>query len=334
MYKIAVIPGDGIGVEVIREGLKILNYLNNSLHMGLLFDTKDWGAEKWLNEGVGIPANGINDLRSNYNAIYFGALGDPRIPNMEHGRDILLKLRFELDLYANIRPCNLINSKFCPLKKSDNIDFTVIRENTEDLYVGIGGRFKIGTIHEISIDESIHTKHGVERIIKYAFNFALKNNKTKVTLGDKSNAIIYSGSLWQETFWNVAKEYPSIKAEHMFVDVLAMKLVEEPSNFDIIVTSNVFGDILTDLGSAIIGGLGLACSSSIGSQSIGLFEPIHGSAPDIAGKNIANPIAAILTASEMLKFLNYHKEAQLINKSIKHICNNLKVLTHDFMFSS
>lgn len=305
--EIAVIAGDGIGQEVIPEGLELLHLLNNKLDLGLDFQLKDWGAEKWVTEGIGLPKGAIEELKDRCSAIYFGALGDPRIPDMAHGREILLGLRFGLDLYANVRPICLLRDDLSPLrnKKCDDIDFIVVRENTEDSYVSIGGNFKKGTEDEVAIDESIHTRKGVERVVRFAFQLASRRTKKRLTLGDKSNAIRFGGSLWQRTFKEVAAEFPQVVTDHLFVDVIAMEMVRTPERFDVIVTSNLFGDILTDLGAAISGGLGIASSANLHPGKIGLFEPIHGSAPDIAGKGIANPMAAMLTAGSMLDYLGY-----------------------------
>jgi len=321
---IAVVPGDGIGPEVLAEGIQLLQDIDRILALGLTFDTKDWGAEKWLREKVGLPQGALGDLSANYDAIYFGALGDPRIPDMAHGRDILLGMRFGLDLYANVRPIKLMHEKLNVLsnKKMSDVDFVVVRENTEDCYVSMGGNFKTGTPDEVSIDESIHTRKGVERVIRFAFELASQRPKKKLTLGDKSNAVRFGGSLWQRTFKDIAKEFPHIKTDHLFVDVMAMEMVRAPERFDVIVTSNLFGDILTDLGAAISGGLGLARSSNLHKGKIGLFEPIHGSAPDIAGKGIANPMAAILTAGTLLRYLGCEQAEAAVEQAVSQAIDN------------
>ncbi len=302
--RIAVVPGDGIGPEVIAVGLQLLEAINHHLQLNLEVVMKDWGATLWLQEGIGLPAGALDDLSANYDAIYFGALGDPRIPDMAHGKEILLGIRQGLDLFVNMRPVKLLDESLGILKNKQKIDFVVMRENTEDLYTFIGGNFKKGTMDEVAIDQSVHTRKGVERIIRYAFEYAQENKCQKVTLGDKSNAISFGGSLWQRVFKEVSREYPSIKADHLFVDVMAMEMVCHPGRFDVIVTSNLFGDILTDLGAGLVGGLGMSASANIYPGKIGLFEPVHGSAPDIAGKKQANPIAALLTAGMMLDFLS------------------------------
>lgn len=316
--RIAVVPGDGIGPEVISQGLMLLRSVDEILNLNLTFDMKDWGADLWLREKVGLPQGALDDIKDNYDAIYFGALGDPRIPDMAHGREILLGMRFGLDLYANVRPIKLLHEKLGVLshKKQSDIDFVVVRENTEDCYVSMGGNFKSGSSEEVAIDESIHTRKGVERVIRFAFDLAQRRDKKRITLGDKSNAVRFGGALWQRTFKEVAREFPQIKADHLFVDVMAMEMVRTPERFDVIVTSNLFGDILTDLGAAISGGLGVARSSNLHPGLIGLFEPIHGSAPDIAGRGIANPMAAMLTAGSMLTYLGCASVEPAVEKAI------------------
>lgn len=310
--KICVISGDGIGPEVTAVGCAILDKLNQKYELGLELIEKDWGANKWLEEGVGLPEGALDDLRSNYDAIYFGALGDPRIPDMAHGREILLGMRFGLDLYANVRP----------VSNRNDINLTIIRENTEDSYTSIGGNFKQGTVDEVAIDESIHTYKGVRRIIEYAFEYAVSKNRSHVTLGDKANAIRYGGSLWQRVFKEMAAKYPNIQTSHRYVDVLAMELVMKPQAFDVIVTSNLFGDILSDLGAGLVGGIGLAASANLHPGSIGLFEPVHGSAPDIAGQGIANPLAAAMTAGMMLEYLGAKQAAKDIQTAASRCLQN------------
>jgi 3-isopropylmalate dehydrogenase len=328
--RIAVIPGDGIGPEVIHEGIRLLKSLDAVYSLGLEFDWKDWGAERWLKDKVGLPKGALEELQSQYQAIFFGALGDPRIPDMAHGREILLGMRFGLDLYANIRPCVCLHDRLSPLKNkgAKDINFVVFRENTEDLYLALGGVHKENTPDEVTQDISIHTRKGVERIIRFAFEFALKNNRRKVTVVDKNNAVRYGGSLWKRVFAEVKKEYPTIESDHLFVDVAALEMVRNPQRLDVVVTSNLFGDILTDLGAALVGGLGLAASGSVHPGKIGLFEPIHGSAPDIVGKGIANPLATFQTAAMMLEFLQLSQPAQMIWKAVA-ACVNEGPLTPD-----
>ncbi len=306
--KIAVIPGDGIGPEVIAEGAPVLEQLGFELtHFG-------WGANKWLSEGIGLPPDALKNL-SDFDAIYFGALGDPRIPDMAHGREILLGLRTGLDLYANMRPIQLLNNKLTCLKNKtcDDINFIIFRENTQDIYGGHGSASNKNTPQETTIDESRHTYAGVARIITQAFECAQKS----VTLGHKSNAIKFGGALWQRVFNEIAPKYPKIKAKQLYIDTMAMEFVRAPEQFEIVVTSNLFGDILTDLGAGITGGLGLAASANIHPGRIGLFEPVHGSAPDIAGQNKANPMAAFLSAAMLLDFLKLFEPAKKLREAVK-----------------
>jgi len=319
MTRIAVIPGDGIGIEVIAEALKVLRALSDLT--GKKFETVefDYGADRYLKDGTALPKDALDRFRSEFDAILLGALGDPRIPDMKHAVDILFGIRFGLDLYANIRPVKLLDRRLAPLKGAveSDIDFTVFRENTEDLYVGIGGLFKRDTPDEIAIQESVTTRKGVERILEAGFSFAAKHGLKRLTMSDKSNALRFSGDLWQRVFVEVSRRYPQIEAEHMYIDTLAMMLVKEPARFDVIVTSNMFGDIITDLGAQLQGGLGISASGNINPQSVCMFEPVHGSAPSFAGKNIANPFAAILSLQMMLDHLGFRSEASLIEATIR-----------------
>ena len=317
--RIAVVPGDGIGIEVIAEQKKLLALIDGRRQLGLELVDMYWGAERWLREKVGLPAGALDDLRDNFDAITFGALGDPRIPDMAHGREILLGMRQGLDLYANLRPIRCLDDSLSPLKGKGEkeIDFVCFRENTEDLYVSLGGVFKQGTADEVAQDISINTRKGVERIIRHAFTYATTSGRKKVTMTDKHNAVRFGGGLWKRTFEIVSKDFPDIATEHVFVDVAAMLFVQKPERFDVVVGNNLFGDILTDLGAALGGGLGLAASANLHPGRIGLFEPVHGSAPDIAGKGVANPLAAFLTAAMMLEFLDAADEGRLVDDAVK-----------------
>ena len=318
MKKIAVIPGDGIGPEVIEAGLRILNRVNDERKLGLDFVHFGWNADEFLRTGISIPPGGMDDIRNNYAAVYLGAFGDPRIPDMKHAADILLGMRFQLDLYVNYRPVKLLNERLCPLKTKtrQDVDFVIFRENTEGAYVGMGGNFKKGTSDEIAVQEDVSTRKGVERIIRYAFEFAKKTSRKSVCMSDKSNVMRFGGDLWLRTFEEVAKEYPDIEHFHMFVDALTMQMVRAPEMFDVIVTNNMFGDIVTDLGAALQGGLGMAASGNIHPGKVSLFEPIHGSAPKYAGKDVANPIGAILTAAMMLEFIGHPAESERIERAV------------------
>src|SRR5688572_8960437 len=264
--RIAVVPGDGIGKEVVAEGVRLLELVEQRTRAGLVFDHKDWGAERWLKDRVGLPKGALDELLANNVAIYFGALGDPRIPDMAHGREILLGMRQGLDLYANFRPVKCVHEKLSPLKGKGpkEIDMLVFRENTEDMYVSVGGVFKEGTPDEVAQDVSVNTRKGVERILRYAFDVARARPRhdgvRRVTMTDKHNAVRFGGGLWKRTFEAVKREYTDVQADHLFVDVAAMEMVRKPERFHVVVANNLFGDILTDLGAALMGGLGLASS--------------------------------------------------------------------------
>jgi 3-isopropylmalate dehydrogenase len=276
-----------------------------------------WSADYFLESGITIPPNGYDLLRK-FDAIFIGALGDPRVPDNRHARDILLGTRFELDLFVNYRPVKLLHERLCPLKDRGpkDVNFVVFRENTEGVYVGIGGRFKAGTDDEVAIQEEINTFKGVSRIVRYAFEFATTHGLTKVCMADKSNAMTHGHALWQRVFREVAAGYPSIEATHYYIDALAMYMVLDPGQFQVIVTNNLFGDIITDLGATFQGGLGMAASGNIHPGRTSMFEPVHGSAPKFAGKNVANPIGAILSAALMLETLGMDAEADAIEVSV------------------
>ena len=316
--RIAVVPGDGIGPEVIDAGMRVLTHLNESRKLGLEFTHFGWNADEYLRTGVSMPKGAMEDIRDNYAAVYLGAFGDPRVPDMKHAADILLGMRFQLDLYVNFRPVKLLNERLSPLKEKGKkeIDFVIFRENTEGAYVGMGGNFRKGTAEEIAVQEDISTRKGVERIIRYAFDFAKKTGRKSVCMSDKNNVMRFGGDLWLRTFEEVAADYPDIEHFHMFVDALTMQMVRAPEMFSVIVTNNMFGDIVTDLGAALQGGLGMAASGNIHPGRVSLFEPIHGSAPKYAGKDIANPIGAILTAAMMLDYLGYGDESSMIERAV------------------
>jgi 3-isopropylmalate dehydrogenase len=324
--KIAIIPGDGIGVDVTREAVKILEFIATRYAPALELVHFDFGAEKYLATGISLPKEQLQDFRENYAAIFLGALGDPRIPDMAHARDILFGMRFGLDQYVNFRPVKLFHEKLCPLKgkSTKDVDFVVFRENTEGFYVGAGGFFKKGTKDEVAIQESINTYKGVERIIRYAFEFAKAHGHTKVTMSDKNNALRFEGDLWQRVFHQVGEEYPDIQQEHWFVDALTMQMIKKPEQFQVIVTNNMFGDIITDVGAQLQGGLGMAASGNITPRGVCMFEPVHGSAPKYAGRNVANPFGAILTAGLMLDHLGYTREATLIEQAVRQAVNEDK----------
>jgi 3-isopropylmalate dehydrogenase len=317
--RIAVIPGDGIGVETTAEAVKVLRSVEEVFGTHFELEMLPWGADHYLRTGVTIPANGYAMLRDDFNAIFIGALGDPRVPDNRHARDILLGTRFELDLYVNYRPVKLLDERLCPLKgrSTADVNFVVFRENTEGLYVSIGGRFKAGTVDEVSIQEELNTYKGVHRIIKHAFEFAQAHGRRSVCMTDKSNAMTQGHALWQRVFRELAPQYPAIEPRHLYIDALALLMVQDPGQFDVIVTNNLFGDIITDLGAALQGGLGLAASGNLHPGRTSMFEPVHGSAPPLAGKNVANPMGAILSAALMLDHLGLAREAAAIEAAVQ-----------------
>jgi 3-isopropylmalate dehydrogenase len=317
--RIAVIAGDGIGKDVTAEAVKVLEAAAQASSRSINLVHLPWGADHFLATGETLPPGGYRMLRDEFDAIFVGALGDPRVPDNRHARDILLGTRFELDLYVNYRPVRLLHDRLSPLKDRGrtDINFVVFRENTEGLYVGVGGRFKAGTTDEVAIQEEINTYKGVHRIVRHAFAYAAAAGLTKVCMADKSNAMQQGHALWQRVFKEVAAEFPGITATHLFIDALAMFLVRDPGQFEVIVTNNLFGDIVTDIGGALQGGLGMAASGNIHPGRTSLFEPVHGSAPPLAGKNVANPMGAILSAAMMLETLGRTDEAAAIERAVE-----------------
>ena len=317
--RIAVIPGDGIGVETTAEAVKAIRAVGDVFGRSFDLEMLPWGADYFLQTGITIPADGYAMLRDQFDAVFIGALGDPRVPDNRHARDILLGTRFELDLYVNYRPVKLLDARLCPLKdrSTDDVNFVVFRENTEGLYVSIGGRFKAGTEDEVAIQEEVNTYKGVHRIIRHAFEFAKTHGRRSVCMTDKSNAMAQGHALWQRVFKEVAPQYPGIEARHLYIDALALFLVQNPAQFDVIVTNNLFGDIITDLGAALQGGLGMAASGNLHPGKTSMFEPVHGSAPPLAGKNVANPMGAILSAALMLDYLGLALEAAAVEAAVQ-----------------
>jgi 3-isopropylmalate dehydrogenase len=322
--RIAVVPGDGIGVEVIAEAVKALTAVADAAGRELRLTPFDWGAERYLRTGVTLPPGTLELLQEGFDAILLGAMGDPRVPDNKHAADILLGLRFKLDLYVNYRPVRLFHERLCPLKgaKPEDVDFVVFRENTEGLYVMMGGHFKKDTPDEVATEIDLNTRKGVERIIRHAFEFAKTNGRTRVVMADKSNVLIHAHELWLRVFRSVASEYPGIDARHLYVDNLALQLIRDPKQFQVIVTSNMFGDIITDLAAGLQGGLGMAASGNIHPGQVSLFEPVHGSSPAMAGKQVANPMGAILTAGLMLDTLGWTEEAARIEAAVRWAVEN------------
>ncbi len=328
-YRIAVIGGDGTGPEVVREGLKVLKAASQKF--GFKYETKefDFSGARYLKTGKLVEDNDVEELKK-YNAIYLGAVGDPNVKPGIIETGVLLKLRFSLDQYINLRPVKLYNSAYCPLKdkKPEDIDFVVVRENSEGIYKGMGEFRDKGTKDEVAIQISYNTRKGVERCIRYAFEYCKKRNKRKkLTLCGKTNVLTYAWDLWQRTFNEVAKEYPDIKTDYAHVDATTMWFVKNPEWFDVIVTDNIFGDIITDLGAMIQGGMGIAAGGNINPQGVSMFEPIGGSAPKYTGQNVINPLAAICAAGMMLENLGEVKAGKAVEEAvIKIVSTKLKSL--------
>jgi 3-isopropylmalate dehydrogenase len=318
--RIAAIAGDGIGKEVIPQAVKVIEAVGAAVEL----TSFDWGADRYLADKTTVPPNGFAFLARDFDAILVGAFGDPRVPSNIHAKEILLGMRSKMDLFANIRPVRLLDASLCPLKSIEpkDLDFVVIRENTEGVYGDHGGVFKQGTPDEVAIQEDINTRKGVERIIRYAFEYCASNKKLdgsprrRVLMCDKSNAMTHAGGLWQRVLKEVAAEHSQIETQHMYVDALAMQMVRDPRDFDVIVTNNMFGDIISDLAAGLQGGLGMAASANLHPGKTSMFEPVHGSAPTIAGKNTANPFGAILSAAMMLAHLGMAGEAQKIESAV------------------
>ncbi|MGA8179407.1 MAG: 3-isopropylmalate dehydrogenase [Desulfobacterales bacterium] len=323
-YHISVIPGDGTGPEVITEGIKILQTVADTFGFRLNFTHYDLGGDHYLATGEILPENILESIAQSH-AIYLGAIGHPKVKPGILEKGILLKLRFYFDQYINLRPIKLYEGVETPLKDKgpSDIDFVVVRENTEGLYAGAGGCLKKGTADEVAVQESINTRKGVERCIRYAFEYCRKRNKkNKLTLCGKTNVLTFAFDLWERAFNEIAKEYPDIETDYAHVDAICMWMVKNPEWFDVIVTDNMFGDIITDLGAMIQGGMGIAAGANINPEGISMFEPIGGSAPKYTGKNMINPIAAISAAQIMLETLGEPMAASLIEKSVVHVLRN------------
>jgi 3-isopropylmalate dehydrogenase len=310
---IAILPGDGIGPEVIAQARRVLDFYREKRGIPLELWELDLGAERFLKDGTTYPKEVAERVANEASAVLLGALGDPRVPGIEYARDILFGLRFGLDLYANVRPVKALDDRLVPLKgrTAKDVDMVVFRENTEGIYVGIGGQFKRGTPDEVAINEDVNTRKGVERLIRAGFEYAKRHGHKVVHMADKSNAMKHAHELWYRCFFEVAKEYPGIEPKHVYVDALCLYLVQDPSQFKVIVTNNLFGDIVTDLGAAFQGGLGMAASANIhpaDPKRVAMFEPVHGSAPPLAGKDLANPLASVLTVGMMLSYIGYAEE--------------------------
>ena len=328
-YKIAVLPGDGTGPEVVREGLKVLEAASKAA--GFQYETKeyDWGGDRYLRTGNVLPDDACEEMKK-YDAIFLGAIGHPDVKPGILEKGILLALRFGLDQYINLRPVKLYPNVETPLKGKGpaEIDYVVVRENTEGLYAGAGGVLKKGTPDEVAVQESINTRKGVERCIRYAFEYCRKRNREKkLTLCGKTNVLTFAFDLWERAFYEVAKEYPDIKTDYAHVDATTMWMVKNPEWFDVIVTDNMFGDIITDLGAMTQGGMGVAAGGNINPEGVSMFEPIGGSAPKYTGKNVINPLAAIGAVQMLLETIGEQKAADLVDKAIAQTTQKLKSMS-------
>ncbi len=316
-YKIAVIPGDGTGPEVIREGLKVLQAVASKSGFKYQTHSFDFGGERYLRTKEVLPKTAVKELKK-FDAIYLGAIGHPDVKPGILEKGILLKLRFDLDQYINLRPVKLYDERYCPIKnkKPEDIDFVVVRENSEGLYKGLGEFKNKGTKREVALQVSHNTRKGIERCLRYAFELAQKRPRKKLTLCGKTNVLTFAFDLWERTFHEVAKDYPDVKTDYAHVDATTMWFVKNPEWFDVIVTDNMFGDIITDLGAMIQGGMGIAAGGNINPQGVSMFEPIGGSAPKYTGRNIINPLAAICAMGMMLDQLGQPKAAHLVEQSV------------------
>ncbi|HEY5373926.1 MAG TPA: isocitrate/isopropylmalate family dehydrogenase [Polyangiaceae bacterium] len=322
MKRIAIIGGDGIGPEVIAEGVRALEWFRARRGIELELWHLDLGAERYLRDGTTFPDAVRDAISKNCAAVLLGALGDARVPGFEHARDILFGMRFGFDLYANVRPVRALSDHLVPLRgrTAREVDFVVFRENTEGIYAGIGGQLRRGTPDEIAINEDINTRKGVERIMRAAFAFAKSSGRSRVLMSDKSNAMRHAHELWQRVFQEVRHEYPGIDASHLYIDALCLELVRDPGQFQVIVTNNLFGDIVTDLGAALQGGLGVAASVSFNPdhpERVKLFEPVHGSAPKLVGLGQANPVATLLCVAMLFEELGFGAASEELGSAIQ-----------------
>jgi 3-isopropylmalate dehydrogenase len=326
MSRIAVIPGDGTGPEVTREGIKVLTQASRKFSVPLEFTTFDWGGARYLKTGETLPEGAVETLRG-FDAIYLGAIGHPDVKPGILEQGILLRLRFELDQYINLRPVRLYPNVETPLagKGPAEIDFVIVRENVEGLYIGSGGFLKKGTPDEVAIQEMVYTRKGVERCVRFAFEYARKRGRAKkLTMSGKTNVLTFAQDLWYRTFMEVAKEYPDITPDYAHIDATTMWMVKNPEWFDVIVTENMFGDIITDLGAIIQGGMGVAAGGNINPKGVSMFEPIGGSAPKYTGQNVINPVASILAGAMMLDQLGQAKAAEAIERSVVAVIGRMK----------
>lgn len=319
MVKVAVVRGDGIANEVMPEAEETLLVAAEAASFPVELTHFDWGSERYLREGRGAPEDGVQMIRENFDALFQGAIGDPRIPGSIVQEQVIMDTRNGLDAYANVRPCRLYHEDLTPLKnhKKGEIDHVIFRENTEGLYANVGGIFKRGTPDEVALQEEVHTYKGVERVIRAAFTFAERHGRRKVTVADKAGGLRFAGPVWRRAWDEVKADFPGVETNAMHVDAVAMELIRHPGDFDIVVTENMFGDILSDITSALVGGVGLAPSANLNMEGVSMFEPVHGTAPDIYGKGISNPVAATLTAALLLDHLGCSEGAAAIRRAVE-----------------
>ncbi|MDP6366615.1 MAG: isocitrate/isopropylmalate family dehydrogenase [Nitrospinota bacterium] len=319
MVKIAVVRGDGIANEVMPEAEETLLAAAAAASFPIEFTHFDWGSERYLREGRGMPEDAPETICEGFDALFQGAIGDPRIPGSIVQEQVIMNMRNGLDAYANVRPCRLYHEDLTPLKGRGRgeIDHVIFRENTEGLYANVGGIFKRGTPDEVALQEEVHTYKGVERVIRAAFEFAERHGRRKVTVADKAGGLKFAGPVWRRAWEEVKADFPTIETNAMHVDAVAMELIRHPADFDIVVTENMFGDILSDITSALVGGVGLAPSANLNMGGVSMFEPVHGSAPDIFGQGISNPVAATLTAALLLDHLGCAAGAASIRGAVE-----------------
>ncbi|MFP5346739.1 MAG: 3-isopropylmalate dehydrogenase [Actinomycetes bacterium] len=314
---LAVIPGDGIGPEVVAEGLKVLQAAAAGAGVTVSTTSYDFGAERWHATGETLPDGALEEL-AKHDVILLGAIGDPTVPSGVLERGLLLRLRFELDQYVNLRPSRLFPGVACPLADPGDVVFVVVREGTEGPYIGNGGALRVGTPQEVATEVSVNTAFGVERVVRYAFTRAQARPRRRLTLVHKHNVLTYAGHLWRRTVDAVGRDFPDVSVDYLHVDAATIFLVTDPSRFDVVVTDNLFGDIVTDLAAAVTGGIGLAASGNINPERVApsMFEPVHGSAPDIAGKGVADPTATVLSVALLLEHLGYADAAGRVTSAV------------------
>jgi len=331
-YRIATIPGDGIGKEVVPEGIRVLDRVGRSFDIEFDWDRLDWSSDRYAETGRFMPEGGLETIRDHH-AIFLGAVGWPSVPDHKSLWELLIPIRRRFDQYVNLRPVRLFEGVPCPLRdrRPGDIDFLIVRENTEGEYSEIGGRLYPGTDHEVAVQENIFTRRGVDRVIRYAFELAKSRPRKKLTSATKSNGIIHTMPFWDERFRAVAAEYPDISTDQYHIDILTAHFVRNPDRFDVVVASNLFGDILSDLGPAVTGTIGIAPSANIDPERRfpSMFEPVHGSAPDIAGRGIANPIGQIWSGAMMLEHLGHSEAAAAIERAIEQVLKVPEALTPD-----